>query len=122
MESTDGGRASPDSKHRHDVIKIPTRLKKPLAAMAVGILVCLVTLGLRQSGLLAVAELKTLDHRYQLYADPARAGKDLVLVAVDEASLEAYGRWPWPRDRHGYAVQVLKDAGSRAIIFDILFL
>ena len=122
MESTDGGRASPDSDHRHDVIKIPTRLKKPLTAVAVGVIVCLVTLGLRHSGLLAIAELKTLDHRYQLYADPAEAGKDIVLVAVDEASLEAYGRWPWPRDRHGYAVQFLKDAGAKAIIFDILFL
>ncbi len=104
------------------MITVSKRFKKPLTAVAVGVIVCLVTLALRQSGLLALAELKTLDHRYQLYADPAKAGQDLVLVAVDEASLEAYGRWPWPRDRHGYAVQFLKDAGAKAIIFDILFL
>ena len=45
-----------------------------------------------------------------------------MLVAVDEASLEAYGRWPWPRDRHGYVVHYLKQAGAKAVVFDILFL
>ena len=74
------------------------------------------------SGLLDIDELKTLDHRYYRYADPAKAGKDIVLVAVDEASLEAFGRWPWPRDRHGYVVHYLKEAGAKAIVFDILFL
>ncbi|MEK7269032.1 MAG: CHASE2 domain-containing protein, partial [Nitrospirota bacterium] len=103
-------------------MKVSNRLKKHLTAAAVGVIVCLITLALRQSGLLAIAELKALDHRYQQYADPAKAGKDIVLVAVDEASLEVYGRWPWPRDRHGYAVQYLHEAGAKAIIFDILFL
>ena len=97
-------------------------LKKRLSATAVGFCVFLLTSAIHQSGLLTIAELKTLDHRYQQYADPAKAGKDIVLVAVDEASLEVFGRWPWPRDRHGYVVRYLKEAGAKAIIFDILFL
>lgn len=100
----------------------PRALKKYLSAALVGIGVCVVTVTLHQAGPLRIAELKTFDHRFHRYADPAKAGKDLVLVAVDEASLEAYGRWPWPRDRHGYAVQYLREAGAKAIIFDILFL
>ncbi len=97
-------------------------LKKRLTATAVGLAVFLLAVAVHQSRLLAVAELKTLDHRFHRYADPAKASKDFVLVAVDEASLEAFGRWPWPRDRHGYVVNYLKKAGAKAIVFDILFL
>jgi adenylate cyclase len=98
------------------------RLKKYLAAAAVGVAVFLVILVLHASDRLWIAELKTLDHRFQQYADPASARKDIVLVAVDEPSLETFGRWPWPRDRHGYMTHYLKQAGARAIVFDILFL
>jgi len=97
-------------------------VKKRLTATAVGVSVFLLALALHGTGLLEIAELKTLDHRYNRYADPAKAGKDIVLVAVDEASLETFGRWPWPRDRHGYVVHYLKEAGAKAIVFDILFL
>jgi adenylate cyclase len=96
--------------------------KKKLIATAVGLAVCLLALALHQTGLLTIAELKTLDHRYQRYADPAKAGKDIVLVAIDEESLATFGRWPWPRDRHGFVVNFLKKAGAKAIVFDILFL
>lgn len=96
--------------------------KKLLVATAVGTGVFLLIVLIHQSGYLAVAELKTLDHRFQRYADPASARKDIVLIAIDEASLETFGRWPWPRDRHGYLVHYLKQAGAKAIIFDILFL
>ena len=97
-------------------------VKKLLTATAVGLAVFLLAVALHRSGLLEIAELKTLDHRYHQYADPAKAGKDIVLVAVDEASLEAFGRWPWSRDRHGFVVHYLKEAGAKAIVFDILFL
>lgn len=84
--------------------------------------VCLLALVLQWSGWLSIAELKTLDHRFHRYADATEAGNDIVLVAVDEASLETYGKWPWSRDRHGYVVQYLKQAGAKAVVFDILFL
>jgi adenylate cyclase len=95
--------------------------KKRLTATAVGLAVGLVALSVQWSGLLTIAELKALDHLYKRYADPAKAGKDLVLVAIDEASLDTFGRWPWPRDRHGYMVHFLKAAGAKAIIFDVIF-
>jgi adenylate cyclase len=96
--------------------------KKLLIATAVGISVFVLIVVIHQSGYFTVAELKTLDHRFQRYADPASARKDIVLIAIDEASLETFGRWPWPRDRHGYLVHYLKQAGAKAIVFDILFL
>lgn len=101
---------------------VATQQKKLISGMLVGGTVFLLALALYWSGLLTIAELKTLDHRFHLYADPTKAGNDIVLVAVDEASLEAYGRWPWSRDRHGYVVHYLKQAGAKAVVFDILFL
>ncbi|MCU7906980.1 MAG: CHASE2 domain-containing protein [Candidatus Thiodiazotropha sp. (ex Epidulcina cf. delphinae)] len=46
---------------------------------------------------------------------------DVVIVAVDEKSLEALGRWPWSRQVHAELVDRLTQAGARAIVLDILF-
>ncbi len=96
------------------------RTKKWMMGSLVGGTVCLLAWMLQWSGVMTIAELTTLDHRFHHYADPRKAGKDIVLIAVDEASLEAYGRWPWPRDRYGYVVNFLKRAGATAIAFDII--
>ena len=96
--------------------------KKRLIATAVGLAVSILAIAAHCSGTLAVAELKSLDHRYHQYADPAKADKGIVLAAVDEDSLAAFGRWPWPRDRFGYIVKYLHEAGAKAVVFDILFL
>jgi len=99
-----------------------TRYNKIVSGMVVGVTIWLLALALHWSGWLTIIELKTLDHRFHRYADSAKAGNDIVLVAVDEASLEAYGQWPWSRDRHGYVVRYLKEAGAKAVVFDVLFL
>ena len=103
-------------------MQVSPGIKKCLAAAVIGIVVCLVALFVHWSDLLAIVELKSLDHRFRRYGNPAQASQDLMLVAIDEASLEAFGRWPWPRDRHGYVVHYLKQAGARAVVFDVLFL
>ncbi|MFQ5693370.1 MAG: CHASE2 domain-containing protein, partial [Nitrospinota bacterium] len=76
-------------------------------------------------GVLEPQELKSLDHRFVRYARPERANRNIVIVAIDEASLEhvedALGRWPWPRSVHGYVVDFLRRGGARSIAFDILF-
>ena len=46
---------------------------------------------------------------------------DIVIVAVDEQSLTELGRWPWPRERHAQLVDILSEAGAKAIAMDILF-
>lgn len=100
---------------------LPKRHKKAFSAFAVALVIVLVTLVLQSTGWFHVAELKALDHLIRGHVDPAKAHSDLVLVAIDESSLEAFGRWPWPRDRHGYVVRYLKEAGAKAIVFDLMF-
>ena len=97
-------------------------MKKILSAVAVGLAVFGLVASLDLTGWFEVAELKALDHLVRRYADPAKADPDLLLLAVDESSLEAFGRWPWSRDRFGYVVRYLKQAGAKAIVFDVLFL
>ncbi len=97
------------------------RNKKILSALAVGVAVFVLMGGLRLTRWLEVAEHKALDHLVRRYADPAKADSSLLLLAIDESSLEAFGRWPWPRDRHGFVVRYLKEAGAKAVVFDVMF-
>jgi diguanylate cyclase (GGDEF)-like protein len=45
----------------------------------------------------------------------------VVVVTIDEASLEAVGRWPWPRQRFVELVDSLRPSRPAALGFDILF-
>lgn len=46
---------------------------------------------------------------------------DIVIVAIDEQSLQQIGAWPWPRERHAELIAGLHKAGARQIIYDVLF-
>ena len=45
----------------------------------------------------------------------------IAIVDIDEASIAAYGQWPWPRSRIAALVGALRDAGVAAIGFDVIF-
>ena len=42
------------------------------------------------------------------------------VVDIDEASLQAYGQWPWPRTRLAELVDRLQAAGAAVVVFDVL--
>jgi adenylate cyclase len=50
---------------------------------------------------------------------------EVILVAIDERSLEAmaaeHGRYPWPRSVHAQLLEQLARAGARAVVFDVMF-
>ncbi|ABQ71077.1 integral membrane sensor signal transduction histidine kinase [Rhizorhabdus wittichii RW1] len=46
---------------------------------------------------------------------------DILIVAIDNRSLQAIGRWPWPRAIHAQALDRLAEARPRAIGYDVLF-
>lgn len=54
-------------------------------------------------------------------ASPSEASDDVVLVAIDELSVDRLGRWPWPRTTHTRLIEKLDAAGAKTIVFDILF-
>ena len=49
------------------------------------------------------------------------APTDSIIVAIDDASLQALGRWPWPRSRHAELIDLLRQAGTQAVGYNVLF-
>lgn len=47
------------------------------------------------------------------------ASDDIVIVAIDDASIEELGYWPWRRARHAKLLESL--SGARAVAFDLVF-
>lgn len=43
------------------------------------------------------------------------------IVAIDDKSVRELGLYPWPRRTHARLIQLLSDAGARAIAFDVFF-
>jgi EAL domain-containing protein (putative c-di-GMP-specific phosphodiesterase class I)/CHASE2 domain-containing sensor protein len=45
----------------------------------------------------------------------------IVIAEIDEKSIAAIARWPWPRRVHAAIVDRLREAGARSIAFDVDF-
>lgn len=43
---------------------------------------------------------------------------DVLIVAIDDSSIDALGEWPWPAARHAAAIDALRRAGARAVGYD----
>jgi len=100
-------------------------VRRSLLGLAVGALVALLLVLLRGTYPAQSFELKTLDWRFRTLHDPARADSDVVIVDVDELSLDllraSVGRFPWPRDVWAMVVRYLAAGGARVIAFDFTF-
>lgn len=46
---------------------------------------------------------------------------DIVLVTIDDESLEWIGSWPWPRSYHAKVIEALNQHGASLIGFDVVF-
>ena len=64
-------------------------------------------------------DLVLYDAQLRLWHTPPQ--HDIVIVAVDEASLAELGRWPWPRRVHAALLERLREAGVRAVALDLIF-
>ena len=66
------------------------------------------------------------DSLFTLRTPEPKLGADVVIVAVDDQSIEAVDAvtrfgWPWPREYWGHLVTYLKASGAKAVAFDLLF-
>ncbi len=75
-----------------------------------------------------VAENRTFDYRQRLrviHKHPT-PNKDIVVLAIDDASLESlwdkYGEWPLPRNVYGDLINYIEKENPQAIIFDLMFI
>ena len=65
-------------------------------------------------------EAKLFDYRMEVRGTMTPPGR-IVIAALDEKSLEKFGRWPWGRDKIARLVRKLNEDGAAIIMFDFLF-
>lgn len=68
--------------------------------------------------------LRRVDHLVFDFAQsvfPQVVPDDLIVVAIDESSLDRVGRWPWPREVHARLLDILCASRPVAVGFDIAF-
>ncbi len=63
---------------------------------------------------------RLVDERQRLRG-PRRPPAEVVLVAIDEKSINRYGRWPWPRSRVASLIERIAKAGAKTIALDVVF-
>lgn len=84
------------------------------------VVVAAIIIMLYQSGALSRLELFTLDYRFAL-KHYKLSQSDIVFIDMAEDSIEAIGRWPWPRSWHAAFVKILSEYRPKAIAFDVIF-
>jgi adenylate cyclase len=61
-----------------------------------------------------------MDYRL-LQRGPVEPGPEVVIVAVDNESLDAVGRWPWPRTIFGQLIDLVSSGDPAVIGLDVVF-
>ncbi len=95
-------------------------------ALGVGIAVGVLFAFLFHTGLFETLELKTLDFRFSKYADRLTPSKDIVIVTIDQNSIDYLKYkmgivWKWPRDVYANVIKYLERAQAKAILLDFDF-
>ena len=83
--------------------------------------VTLIVIAYLISGNAAVQRIDLLLYDYFLNLQDNRVSDEVLVVAIDDASLNSLGQWPWSRRVHGQMLDRLTDMGAKAVAFDILF-
>ena len=91
-----------------------------LVKIMLGVVLSIIVLIIFLKDPLQKFELITFDYRMKnLPARPTHP--DIVLVEMAEDSINAIGRWPWPREWHATLITALSQYKAKAIMFDVLF-
>lgn len=59
--------------------------------------------------------------RINLIQEPEEKESHILIVDINDETLHAYGRWPWPRDMYAELINTLKEQGAAVIALDIIF-
>ena len=83
---------------------------------------CLVQYGFgtQKPALLDTMDNRIMDMMFKIRG-PQSVSKDIIIIDIDEKSLNAVGQWPWSRNILAYLTNTIYKSGARAIGFDIVF-
>ncbi len=101
-------------------------MRKLLAGLLIGLGAAALVLLLGWTGRLDRIELGLYDWRMRQVADPRSVHPDIVLVEINDLSIQdlapVAGRWPWPRVLQSSLIDFLKRGGARVIAYDVTLL
>lgn len=98
-------------------------MKRILINVLIGLVIgSLVFLGNTFSPLFQRIELSLYNTRFETFRGAKQAPDDVIILAIDEASLEEVGTFPWTRDVYARLIDKLVSYGAKAVAFDIMFL
>ncbi len=94
--------------------------KHPAVFLGIGITFLFLLLALIKVDFIDALELKLYDVRMNLRGGGGTSDA-IVLVDIDNDSIEKLGRWPWPRSRIAQAIEKIDDAGAKIIGLNIIY-
>jgi adenylate cyclase len=74
-----------------------------------------------QNPFLEAFEEKTYDLRFKVLRGPVAPSPDIAIIAMDDKSIAAIGRYPWSRDNYARLIDRLAKAKVKAVMFDAFF-
>ncbi|MEA3305883.1 MAG: CHASE2 domain-containing protein, partial [Candidatus Omnitrophota bacterium] len=96
------------------------KISPPVKDIFIGVFTGAVITIMSMFGLFEKSELFTLDSMFRLRGE-REVRNDIVIIEIEDRSLEVLGRWPWPRAYHAGLLHILNTHGPKFVIFDILF-
>lgn len=100
--------------------------KQVIRGATIGLISLFFSVLIWQLGILTPAEQVSWDMRARLLSEPSKAPNNIVLVLLDQDSLdwaenEQGLSWPWPREIVTTIINYVTRAGARSIAFDVLY-
>ncbi len=100
--------------------------RKPVIGVLAGLIGMVLAVCLMVAGWLDTWEAQTWDWRVRTLARPGPATEDIVLILLDQNSLDWAQKenglsWPWPREIYGAIVDFCGRNGARALAMDVLY-
>ncbi|MEW6328186.1 MAG: CHASE2 domain-containing protein [Thermodesulfobacteriota bacterium] len=89
------------------------------AGIIASVLVIILTYTGLFANLLQRLEYWALDYRFRL-ASKGTEAPEVVIVAIDDESIQKLGTWPWPRSYHAKLIDTLSQAKARVIGLNII--
>lgn len=96
----------------------PARWIYIISLVTAGVVIALYYL---QIPLLEGTEQRTWDSRLRIAQSPRKPDPRIAVIAIDEKSIAALGRFPWSREIYARFIDAMRQAGTRAVLFDVLF-
>lgn len=107
---------------RQTLIRALRRLARPFGvALTIAIAFYHAYLGLYAPPMLERLEALFYDLRFRVALEAPPIAQKIVIVDIDETSIDVEGRWPWSRARMGDMLAALYDNGAIIVGFDVTF-